>query len=135
MVWTDGQGVGCGHGTVDPDGPDGALDARRVDRRRRRLGRGGGAGVPRAARRRLLCGRDARRGPRRAGERAPARRRARRPAPPHRGRVSAAALPELAGVPWRRLVSERSLRRRGRTWTLTTAAHVIPFVATAALLV
>jgi hypothetical protein len=49
--------------------------------------------------------------------------------------VSAGALPELAGVPWRRRVSERSLQRRGRTWTLTTAAHVIPFVATAALLV
>jgi len=49
--------------------------------------------------------------------------------------VSAGALPELAGVPWRRRASERSLRARGRTWTLTTAAHVVPFVATAALLV
>jgi hypothetical protein len=49
--------------------------------------------------------------------------------------VSAGALPELAGVPWRRRVSERSLHRRGRTWTITTAAHVIPFVATAGLLV
>jgi hypothetical protein len=49
--------------------------------------------------------------------------------------VSASALPELAGVPWRRRASERSLRARGRVWTLSTAAHVVPFVATAALLV
>lgn len=49
--------------------------------------------------------------------------------------MSAGALPELAGVPWRRRASERSLRARGRTWTLSTAAHVIPFVATAGLLV
>jgi hypothetical protein len=48
--------------------------------------------------------------------------------------VSAAALPELAAVPWRRRVSERVLRTRGRSWTLTTVAHVVPFVATAALL-
>jgi hypothetical protein len=49
--------------------------------------------------------------------------------------VSAAALPELAGVPWRRRVSGRSLRRRARIWTLTTVAHVVPFVVTAGLLV
>jgi hypothetical protein len=49
--------------------------------------------------------------------------------------VSAQALPELAAVGWRRRADERSLRRRGRTWTLSTAAHVIPFVATAGLLV
>jgi hypothetical protein len=49
--------------------------------------------------------------------------------------VSTGALPELAGVPWRRRADERSLRRRGRVWTLTTAAHVVPFVATAGLLV
>ena len=30
---------------------------------------------------------------------------------------------------------ERSLRGRGRAWTLTTAAHVVPFLATAVLLV
>jgi len=45
------------------------------------------------------------------------------------------ALPELAGVPWRRRADERSLRRRGRVWTATTVAHVVPFVATAGLLV
>jgi hypothetical protein len=48
--------------------------------------------------------------------------------------VSAAALPELAGVAWRTRADERSLRRRERIWTLTTVAHAIPFVATAGLL-
>ncbi|MEA2281334.1 MAG: hypothetical protein QOK21_1941 [Solirubrobacteraceae bacterium] len=48
--------------------------------------------------------------------------------------MSAAALPELANVAWRTRVDERSLRRRARIWTLTTVAHTIPFVATAALL-
>jgi hypothetical protein len=43
-------------------------------------------------------------------------------------------LPELASVYWRPRVSERSLRRTGRLWTLTTAAHTIPFVITAVLL-
>lgn len=45
------------------------------------------------------------------------------------------ALPELAGVYWRPLASDRSLTRTGRLWTLTTAAHTIPFVAAATLLV
>jgi hypothetical protein len=49
--------------------------------------------------------------------------------------LSAGALPELAGVPWRRRADERSLRRRGRIWTATTVAHVVPFVVTAGLLV
>jgi hypothetical protein len=49
--------------------------------------------------------------------------------------VSAGALPELAGVAWRRRADARSLRERGRTWTLSTIAHVVPFLATAALLV
>jgi hypothetical protein len=48
--------------------------------------------------------------------------------------VSAAALPELAGVAWRPRADERSLRRRERLWTLTTVAHAVPFVATAGLL-
>jgi hypothetical protein len=40
-------------------------------------------------------------------------------------------LPELASVYWRpRMTSER-LRRRERVWTLTTLAHVVPFVAVA----
>jgi hypothetical protein len=49
--------------------------------------------------------------------------------------VSAGALPELAGVPWRRRESAASLHRRGRGWTSSTIAHVMPFVATAAILV
>jgi hypothetical protein len=44
------------------------------------------------------------------------------------------ALPELAGVPWRSRADERSLTRRGRLWTATTLAHVLPFLATALLL-
>lgn len=47
---------------------------------------------------------------------------------------SAAALPELAAVPWRRRASAHTLRTRGRLWTLTTVAHVVPFVAVAAVL-
>src|SRR5919202_2314953 len=45
-----------------------------------------------------------------------------------------AALPELAGVPWRERASAHTLRRRGQLWTLTTVAHVVPFVAAAAVL-
>ena len=41
------------------------------------------------------------------------------------------ALPELAGVYWRPLTSERSLIRTGRLWTLTTAAHTLPLMAAA----
>lgn len=44
------------------------------------------------------------------------------------------ALPELAGVPWRRRASDETLRRRGRLWTLTTVAHVVPFLAVAVTL-
>jgi hypothetical protein len=43
-------------------------------------------------------------------------------------------LPELAAVPWRPRMTEGALRARGRLWTLTTAAHVIPFVGVAVLL-
>ncbi|MEA2373938.1 MAG: hypothetical protein QOD53_401, partial [Thermoleophilaceae bacterium] len=45
-----------------------------------------------------------------------------------------AALPELAAVPWRSRASGQSLRRRGQLWTLTTVAHVVPFVAVAVVL-
>src|SRR3954470_1241686 len=45
-----------------------------------------------------------------------------------------AALPELAAVPWRRRASAASLRRRGHLWTLTTVAHVVPFIAVAVVL-
>lgn len=48
---------------------------------------------------------------------------------------AAAGLPERASVAWRRTADERSLRARGRLWTLSTAAHSVPFVATAGLLV
>jgi hypothetical protein len=55
--------------------------------------------------------------------------------PTPRGEVVApASLPELAGVPWRARVNLRSLRRRGRVWTLSTACHTIPFVAAAVAL-
>jgi hypothetical protein len=44
------------------------------------------------------------------------------------------ALPELASVYWRQPMDEDRLRRRGRLWTLTTVAHVVPFLLTAAAL-
>lgn len=44
-------------------------------------------------------------------------------------------LPELATVHWRPRASDASLARIGRQWTLTTVAHTVPFIATAALLV
>jgi hypothetical protein len=52
--------------------------------------------------------------------------------------VSGAALPgplpETAAVYWRPRVDAGRLVRRGRTWTATTFAHTVPFVATAGLL-
>jgi hypothetical protein len=48
---------------------------------------------------------------------------------------SAAALPELAAVPWRPRASAESLRRRGQLWTAYTIAHVVPFLAAAIVLV
>ncbi len=45
-----------------------------------------------------------------------------------------AVLPETADVYWRPRVDARNLTRRGRLWTLTTLAHVVPFVATGVLL-
>jgi hypothetical protein len=44
------------------------------------------------------------------------------------------ALPETAAVAWRPRVDEHWLRVRGRLWTLSTAAHSVPFVVTAAAL-
>lgn len=44
------------------------------------------------------------------------------------------ALPETAAVPWRPRVDDRRLRVAGRLWTLTTVAHVVPFLAAAAVL-
>jgi hypothetical protein len=43
-------------------------------------------------------------------------------------------LPEAATVYWRPRADGERLDRRGRLWTLTTVAHIVPFVCTAALL-
>jgi hypothetical protein len=48
--------------------------------------------------------------------------------------VSTQVLPETAAVYWRPRVDERSLARRGRTWTITTIAHTIPFLVAAGVL-
>jgi len=45
--------------------------------------------------------------------------------------ASAGLLPELANVYWRPRMTRDRLRRRERLWTLTTLAHVVPFVAVA----
>src|SRR2546423_2259438 len=47
----------------------------------------------------------------------------------------AAALPELAAVPWRPRATADSLHGRGLFWTGYTVAHVVPFVAAAVALV
>jgi hypothetical protein len=47
----------------------------------------------------------------------------------------AAALPELAQVPWRPRASADSVRRRGLMWTAYTTAHIVPFLVSAAVLV
>ncbi len=44
------------------------------------------------------------------------------------------ALPELAQVPWRPRASQDSIRRRGLIWSAYTFAHIVPFVAAAAVL-
>jgi hypothetical protein len=41
-------------------------------------------------------------------------------------------LPETAAVHWRPRVDEERLGRTGRLWTLTTVAHVVPFLGAAA---
>jgi hypothetical protein len=43
-------------------------------------------------------------------------------------------LPETASVHWRPRVDDERLRRVGVLWTLTTVAHVVPFVGAASLL-
>ena len=43
-------------------------------------------------------------------------------------------LPETAAVHWRPRVDDARLRRLGALWTLTTVAHVVPFLAAAAVL-
>ena len=49
--------------------------------------------------------------------------------------AAAAPLPETAAVGWRLRMDERRLQLYARAWTLTTLAHVVPFVITAAVLV
>lgn len=48
--------------------------------------------------------------------------------------TASGTLPELAGVSWRRRVTDRSLRRTGRLWTLSTISHTAPFVLAAGVL-
>lgn len=48
---------------------------------------------------------------------------------------AAGALPELADVYWRPRMTAERLRRRDRLWTLTTLAHVVPFVVVAVVMV
>jgi hypothetical protein len=48
--------------------------------------------------------------------------------------AAAAPLPERAAVHWRPPMDARRLRRRGRLWTLTTAAHVVPFIGAGVVL-
>src|SRR3954468_16422711 len=113
---------------------------------RRRRGRGGRHGVPPGAGPRLLRHGLHRRGPRRAGQGAAARRRPGDPAASDQRRlmaeqatpapsvVAAAPLPETAAVHWRPPMDAARLRRRGALWTLTTAAHVVPFLAAGVVL-
>ena len=46
-------------------------------------------------------------------------------------RAEPGLLPELASVYWRPRATPERLRQRGRLWTLTTVAHVVPFVVVA----
>jgi hypothetical protein len=43
-------------------------------------------------------------------------------------RVVTGPLPEVASVPWRKRVTDRSLVVRKRWWTVTMVAHAVPFV-------
>ena len=86
----------------------------------------------RAARRRVHGRREAARPVLRAGEAAAGGRRVRAAAPPDRGRVVSAALPELEAVAWRRRTDERSLRLRERISAAYTTLYVTPLVLVAA---
>lgn len=48
--------------------------------------------------------------------------------------AAAQPLPELAAVHWRPPMDAARLRRRGALWTLTTFAHVVPFLAAGVVL-
>jgi hypothetical protein len=49
--------------------------------------------------------------------------------------MTGAVLPETAAVYWRPRVDAARLRRRGRLWTLTTVAHIVPFLLAGAALI
>jgi hypothetical protein len=53
---------------------------------------------------------------------------------PAQAQAAGCPLPELAAVHWRPRVDARRLRHRGRLWTLTTLAHVVPFLAAGVVL-
>jgi hypothetical protein len=48
--------------------------------------------------------------------------------------IAGEILPEVAGVHWRTRMDARRLRMRGRLWTATTVAHVVPFLVAAGVL-
>ena len=48
--------------------------------------------------------------------------------------AGAVELPERAAVHWRPPMDAARLRKRGALWTLTTAAHILPFVAAGVVL-
>ncbi len=49
--------------------------------------------------------------------------------------MTGAVLPETASVYWRARVDAARLRRVGRLWTMTTVAHVVPFLLAGAALI
>jgi hypothetical protein len=49
--------------------------------------------------------------------------------------VATELLPELAAVHWRPRMDERRLERAASLWTMTTVAHVVPFLLAAGVLV
>lgn len=53
---------------------------------------------------------------------------------PGPGAEAAVGLPELARVHWRERATEDTIRRAGWRWTVCTAAHTVPLVATAGVL-
>src|SRR5215213_10249953 len=55
--------------------------------------------------------------------------------PPGGLMATPAVLPETAAVYWRPRVDAARLRRIGRLWTLTTVAHVLPFLLAGAVLI
>ena len=48
--------------------------------------------------------------------------------------AASAPLPETAAVHWRAPMDAARLRKRGALWTLTTAAHVVPFLGAGVVL-